>query len=107
MKKICARCRKEKDLLSWETKCGACLLEEAEERTVADIQSGDETSTSCEDNVICPWCGCVYKTNVGYADWPEIFEDGEHDMVCEECGKPFRMTTNISYSYDTERLEGR
>lgn len=42
---------------------------------------------------------------VGCADWPEFFEDGEYDMVCDECGKPFTLTVNASYSYDTERAE--
>jgi hypothetical protein len=105
MRKICARCGKEQFLLSWETKCAACRREEAEEQTVANIQSGEDTSTSGEDNVICPWCGAVYKTNVNYEDWPEVYEEGFHDMVCDACGKPFQLYTNVSYSYDTDRLD--
>lgn len=75
-------------------------------KTAADIRSGEETSTFAEDDVICPWCGYRYGSDeLGYADWPEFFEDGEHGMFCDECGKPFTLTVNVRYSYDTERAE--
>lgn len=106
MKKICERCGKEKEMLPWEHLCFRCAKEEAIEKTAADIRSGEETSTFAEDDVICPWCGYRYGSDeLGYADWPEFFEDGEHGMFCDECGKPFTLTVNVSYSYDTERAE--
>lgn len=27
------------------------------------------------------------------------------EKICARCGKPFELTTRVSYSYDTERLE--
>ena len=106
MKKICERCGKEKEMLPWERLCFRCAKEEAIEKTAADIRSGEVTSTFAEDDVICPWCGYTYGADLlGYVDWPEFFEDGEHDMVCDECGKSFTLTVNVSYSYDTVRAE--
>ena len=105
MEKICARCGKKKNLLSWKTMCYKCQMEAAEERTVEKIKRGESTSTFAEDNVICPWCGSIRRTNVGWEDFPEIYEDGTHEMVCDECGKLFELTTRVSYSYDTERIE--
>ena len=105
MEKICARCGKKKDLLSWETMCYKCQMEAAEEKTVEEIKRGEATSTFAEDNVICPWCGSVRRTNVGWEDFPESYEDGTHEMVCDEFGKLFELTTRVSYSYDTERIE--
>lgn len=106
MKKICERCGKAKEMLSWERLCFSCAKEESIEKVVADIRSGEVTSTFAKDDVICPWCGYTYGADLlGYADWPECFDDGEHDMVCDKCGKPFTLTVNVSYSYDTERAE--
>ena len=106
MKKICERCGKEKEMLSWERLCFSCAKEEAIEKAAADIRSGETTSTFVEDEVICPWCGYTYGVDlIVYADWPEFFEDGEHDIVCDKCGKAFTLTVNVSYSYDTERAE--
>lgn len=65
MEKICARCGKKKNLLSWEPMCGTCMLAVAEEKTVSEIRRGEATSTFAEDNVICPWCGSVRRTNAG------------------------------------------
>jgi hypothetical protein len=95
VKKICERCGKEKDMLPWAHLCFRCAKEEVIEKTAADIRSGEETSTFAEDDVICPWCGYRYGSDeLGYADWPEFFEDGEHGMFCDECGKPFTLTVN-------------
>ena len=35
----------------------------------------------------------------------ERMYDAEYGMSCDECGKPFTLTVNVSYSYDTERAE--
>ena len=105
MEKICARCGKKKNLLSWEPMCGTCMLAVAEEKTVSEIRRGEATSTFAEDNVICTWCVSVRRTYVGWEDLSEIYEGGTHEMVCDECGKPFEPTTRVSYSYDTERIE--
>lgn len=106
MKKICERCGKEDEMLPWAHLCFRCAKEEAIEKTVADICSGEETSTFAEDDVICPWCGYRYSSDeLSCADWPEFFEDGEHGMFCDECGKPFTLTVNVSYSYGTVRAE--
>lgn len=106
MKKICERCGKVTEMLPWETMCYTCKREVAREEAAEEIRSGETTSTFAEDEVICPWCGYRYGVDeLGYADWPEFFEDGEHDIVCDECGKPFTLTVNVSYSYDTERAE--
>lgn len=102
MKKICKVCGKERYMMSWEDTCYTCCCEQHLSEIKQNILSGEETETSCEDEVICPWCGEVQEYDI---DDYEIYEEGSHEMQCQDCNKKFRMTTNVSYSYDTEQLE--
>ena len=54
---------------------------------------------------ICPYCGCALPTDLGYEDFPEIYEEGDHKLTCPECDKDFRLTTRVSYSWETERIK--
>ena len=103
MKVNCRICGRETHALSWEDPlCYSCKEKMWDERIKEEIQSGEATETSCEDKIYCPWCGEVYDTT----DEPEIaYGDGDHEVECVECRKPFKISTNVSISYDTERIE--
>lgn len=103
MLKPCAICGKEVDLLPWEEHCYTCRINEHFARIKREILSGEETSTYGEDEIICPWCGEIQDMT---DDCDVMYEDGTHeDIECSDCGKKFTVTTNISYSYDTDREE--
>ncbi len=109
MKKICKRCGKEREMPSWETTCYKCIKLKALEQTQAAIREAEPdeyVSTWSDDYVICPYCGAAMETNVGYPDFPEIYEEGNHELECDECGKPFILNTRVSYSWETEKKDG-
>lgn len=101
MTATCKICGRETYVFLWEEPlCHYCRERQRDERIKEVIQSGEVNETSSEDKVYCPWCGEVYDTT----DDPEVaYVDGIHKVECVECGKSFRVTTNVSVSYDTER----
>lgn len=105
VRKKCGRCGKEKKMYSWEDTCYTCRKEIEVEKIVEAIRSGKMPSTFSDEYVICPHCGEVMPTNLPYEDFPEIYEDGEHKLICEECGKEFILSTMVSYSWETKKPE--
>jgi hypothetical protein len=52
----------------------------------------------------CPFCsGKALDTEYGYEDFPELYEEGDHELECSGCGKTFIMETMVSYSYETRK----
>lgn len=98
--KICERCGKPFNAYLYETMCYKCCVEKNLEDVKESILSGETTSTDCEDEVICPWCGEVIE---GDCETREFYEDGTHVFTCPECEKEFTLETSVSYSYSTER----
>ena len=39
---------------------------------------------------------------IGY---PELHEDGEHEITCKDCGKEFKVETMVSYDWETHKTE--
>lgn len=104
--KICERCGKQKRMMSWERICFQCMKAEELERVQERVRAAepDETpDTWSSDYVICPYCGEAMDTNVGYEDFPEIYEDGDHQVECPECGKVFTLETSVSYTWETRK----
>lgn len=102
MLKTCKVCGKARDMMSWEDTCYTCCCQKHLDEVKHNILSGEETETLCEDAVICPWCGEVQEYDI--EDY-EIYEEGDHEMQCHDCEKYFTLCTNVSYSYDTTRIE--
>lgn len=105
MKKTCKICGKEKNLYSWEDTCYSCQKEQDLKRAQEQIKAGKNADTSSSDYVICPYCGDATETCYGYEDFPELYEEGEHSITCEECGRSFVLQTTVSYFYETKRVE--
>lgn len=104
--KMCKRCGKPKRMLSWESICFQCMKEENLENTqkaVRDASPGEEVDTWSDDYVVCPHCGEALETNLGYEDFPEIYEEGSHRLTCPGCDSDFTLNTHVSYSWDTEK----
>ena len=72
------------------------------DRVYDDLEEGEIPDTGNNALCICPWCGYSFGY-LGYADCPEMNEEGEEDMGCEEGGKEFTLITTVSFYYETER----
>ena len=78
-----------------ETKCGNC-------------QEFDESKESVEHGTLvrCPSCKHqwdierYFSSNAEY----DIFEEGEHNIICPECEHEFEVTTKILRSYISPEL---
>lgn len=106
MKKICKICGEEKAMLSWENTCTACQRKADLAQVQQDIRDGEtDADTSSSYYIICPYCGYAMDTCYGYEDFPELYEEGEHEIECPECEKTYIMETNISYDYETRRTD--
>lgn len=84
-------------------KCYICQKKERLARIQDEIRTGVKDETYAEEEVICPWCG---EVNEFAEPCDEQYVDGEYEMECCECGNKFTLTTNVSYDYSTERVEG-
>lgn len=108
MLKTCERCGKQKHMMSWETLCDSCIKEKELERIreeISDVNNWDPDTYST-DYVICPYCGqAIEAAKLGHCDFPEAYTDGTHVLVCDECGKRYQLTTTVSYSWETEKIE--
>ena len=108
---ICKRCGKERYIYKNQMccKCNEELQQEKIKKDFDDFyeqaEDGEEFDTWSSDFVICPYCGYAIPTDFGYEDFPEIYEDGDHDLECPECEKTFVLETSVSYSWETTRKE--
>ncbi|MDE6780855.1 MAG: hypothetical protein K2J40_05280 [Ruminococcus sp.] len=108
MKKVCKQCGRERVMLPWEELCTACETEETlrkQQETIKEAESDEDIDTYSSWYVICPYCGNAHRTDYCYEDFPEIYEDGDHELECSECGKLFVLHTDISYSWKTSRKQ--
>lgn len=98
----CERCGKEYSL-AWMNRglCEECFKKKKLEDVRQSIKEG-EPDTFSSDYIICPYCGFAFEPD--FED-DYLFEDGDHTYECEECDKEFTVTTMVSYSWETERME--
>ncbi len=106
MEKICKICGKSRFMFSWEDICCTCKQKEDIAKIQRQIKDNEEdVDTFSTDYVVCPYCGHAMDTCYGYEDFPEIYEEGEHEIECGECEKTFILETMVSYSYETRRTK--
>ena len=99
---VCKTCGKE----MWDgfyDECYSCRNRGCQSKIREGIVSGEENSTSFEDDIFCPWCGEIYNMD----DEPILYEEGEHNLFCSRCEKPFTVDVSVSYSYSTTRIDER
>lgn len=69
MEKVCKRCGKIAQMMSWEDYCYACLIQNELERVqlnVREAKEDEDPDTYSTDYVICPYCGCEMPTDLSY-----------------------------------------
>ncbi len=101
----CKRCGKE-DNLAWLNGglCNSC----SDKKHLDDIRTSiDEgvPDTFSDKYIVCPYCGAVMLEADAVFEFPELYEDGEHELECEDCGKKFKVETVVSYDWETRRME--
>ena len=105
MEGICEKCGKA-TYFRWEDFCYSCEKENAKNSIVQAIKDGEEdVDTGSSDYVICPYCGETLETCYGYEDFPELYEEGEHEIECTECKNNFIMESSCSWYYETSKRE--
>ena len=102
MRKICSICGEERLMISWEDTCVTCKNEKYLKELRENLLSNEITSTECEDEIICPYCGEGIKLECDdAANW----EEGNYIGYCDWCDREFRFETHVSISYSTQRME--
>ncbi len=102
MRKICSICGEERLMLSWEDTCVTCTKEKHLNELRENILSNEITSTDCEDEIICPYCGEGIELECDdAANW----EEGNYIGYCDWCDKDFRFQTHVSISYSSQRMK--
>ena len=101
----CVKCGKA-DNLAWMQQglCYDCFKKEKLEEIRTSINEG-EPDTFSDEYIVCPYCGAVLSSSEDVFEFPELYEDGEHEEFCEECGKKFKVETIISYDWETHKIE--
>lgn len=69
------------------------------------IRAGDEPYTGSSDYVFCPYCGFAHSTRWGWEEFPELYEEGEHKLTCDNCKQMFYLDTIVDYFYETRKEE--
>lgn len=101
MLKKCEGCGQEKYILSWDKICYSCQKEKHKEDIAQQIKEGEITEIECESDIYCPHCGEEYEIDDEY----HLYSEGEYELVCQGCEKPFVVEIWVSYSYSTRRDE--
>lgn len=54
------------------------------------------------DELDCPWCGYQIVSRWDGYDESEIWEEGDHDIECPECGMHFTVVTEYVRRFDVD-----
>jgi len=99
----CSVCGQETYNCSWEgDKCFSCREKERLAKLAEYLQNDEETETSCESDIICPYCGYRYEADFE-SDY--CYNEGDYEEQCPECEKTFTISTSVSITYNTTRKE--
>lgn len=101
----CKRCGKECNAWLNGGLCYDCLSEKHLEHIRESIIEG-EPDTLSDEYIVCPYCGAALEGNDTMIDFPELGEDGEHELECEDCGKKFKVESMVSVDWETSKMEG-
>lgn len=55
-----------------------------------------------DDFIRCPHCREQSRVHDG--ENYSMFEDGEHEVSCDSCGKDFTVSTSVSYSFSSPAI---
>lgn len=54
----------------------------------------------------CPHCG--HECDIDDNGWYRLYQDGDHDVTCPDCGEEFTVASSSSWTFSTLRsVEGQ
>jgi hypothetical protein len=79
--------------------CGAPIVLSKGSRTLcSDCQYLHKPDELSHANLVrCPQCSKTF--NPGDSDRHRLYEDGEHQICCDECDHEFEITTHVSHTF--------
>lgn len=80
--------------------CYSCQKEVREREQAEALQNNEETETSYENDIVCPWCGTHMYDEDGY-----FVRESSGEYDCPECGKEFYFQADVEVTYSTQRKE--
>lgn len=98
--KICGRKIDEYNHTYENDLCYSCQKEIREREQAEALQNNEETETSYENDIVCPWCGTHMYDEDGY-----FVREGDGEYDCPECGKEFYFQADVEVTYSTQRKE--
>lgn len=98
--KICGKEISEYSCIFHDGMCYSCEDKIKEEEQAKKLQNNEETETSYEQDIVCPWCGCHFEDDDGY-----FVSEGDGEYDCPECGKEFYFQADIEVTFSTQRKE--
>ena len=87
--------------------CSDCAKKNGLQAIMDSFEDG-EPDTLSEDYVVCPYCKAAFEPDHCYDDIEDpdpLWQEGFHDLKCEECGKTFELETSATYWWETFRKE--
>jgi hypothetical protein len=103
-------------LASWErahgercTRCNAMIIFHEKDGVPAlcgscQAMDLDEGEVSHERLLRCPHCKHQMKLP-DPTDYSQLWEEGRHEIDCDECGKEFSVEVRVSYYFTSPKLE--
>jgi DNA-directed RNA polymerase subunit RPC12/RpoP len=76
------------------TMCSSCI----------DIRN-DTDEIMHESYIRCPVC--KHTMNISNCDLSNLYEEGVHDVCCQNCDADFKVSTYVSFSFKSPALENR
>lgn len=70
---------------------------------LAALNAGQSVDFWRRDNPKCPHCGEVFSVSKNEL-W-SLYEEGEHDVDCGDCGLNFMVSTHVTFSFSTNEQE--
>lgn len=100
----CKRCGKE--YIDWgyskdsDPVCWGCRKEAEHDQMKEAILAGEEDEPWDGDGYYCPYCGEFFEIDDDY----ELYNEGEHEMKCYNCGKTFVIETEVRHTFTTSKM---
>ena len=80
--------------------CSECRSKRNANNIKNQIENGKINSTEFENDIFCPYCGEIYDDYDS-----EFYEDGEHEVSCQNCECNFLLETDVLYHFSTKRFD--